>query len=251
MSPCNRIFIVGHPGAGKAFLAKNLAEQLGWTFIDADLGLEARIGRTIHEIVGQGEHDFYQCQHNILEALCHKENVVITTDASAVCCETIRDLLSLEFTIYLSVSVPIQIERTTHQAEFLLSTSDRKRFFEQLHHERDALYQEISKMHVDSDNSALDDHVSMIMKYLAKEPAAMRLNAQDLIVFHKTTHTPTQLSMQQALSLNYLAQGLSAKEIAREMNLSYRTVEGTLAKTMELLGCTSSKELIALYHAKH
>lgn len=74
---------------------------------------------------------------------------------------------------------------------------------------------------------------------------------KDLTFFHKIMHTPVQLGAQQALSLKYLAQGLSAKEIAREMNLSFRTVEGTLAKVMELLGCTSSKELIALYHSKH
>jgi shikimate kinase len=57
-----------------------------------------------------------------------------------------------------------------------------------------------------------------------------------------------QLSPQQALCLKNLAQGKSAKEIARELHISFRTVEGTLAKLMELLGCASSKALIALYH---
>jgi len=47
-----------------------------------------------------------------------------------------------------------------------------------------------------------------------------------------------------------LAQGKSSKEIARMMNISYRTVEGYLAQAMEQLGCVSSKELIALYHHK-
>jgi len=45
-----------------------------------------------------------------------------------------------------------------------------------------------------------------------------------------------------------LAQGKSAKEIAQQLDISYRTVEGYIEKIMELLGCTSSKELIALYH---
>lgn len=57
-----------------------------------------------------------------------------------------------------------------------------------------------------------------------------------------------QLGTQQALCLKHLAQGKSAKEIARELHISFRTVEGTLAKVMEILGCASSKELIALYH---
>ena len=63
-------------------------------------------------------------------------------------------------------------------------------------------------------------------------------------------HIPVQLTQQQAICLKFLAQGKSAKKIALDMKISYRTVEGTLAKTMEMLGCSSSKELIAVYHDK-
>lgn len=45
-----------------------------------------------------------------------------------------------------------------------------------------------------------------------------------------------------------VAQGKTAKEIAREAYVSYRTVEGMIAKLMESFGCSSSKELIALFH---
>ncbi|MDR3502061.1 MAG: hypothetical protein P4L79_05710 [Legionella sp.] len=38
MNPSTRIFIIGHPGAGKALLAKTIAENLGWNYIDADSG---------------------------------------------------------------------------------------------------------------------------------------------------------------------------------------------------------------------
>ena len=253
MNTPKRIFLIGHPGAGKALVAKSLAEKLGWKFIDADLGLESRVGETTHDILGQGEKDFHQCQYEILVEICKKDNVVVTTDASIVCSEKSCELLSKELTVYLKVSTLIQIERTSHQAEFLLSRADRNHFFEKLHHERDASYQKISSMQVDSDNSTLDDHVLSIMKFISEDglKKVVDLDLKDLIFFHKVMHTPVQLGMQQALSLKYLAQGLSAKEIAREMNLSFRTVEGTLAKVMELLGCSSSKELIALYHAKH
>jgi len=67
MSSYKRIFIIGHPGAGKALLAKNLAEKLGWQFIDIDLGLEFRVGRILPEIIGkQGENAFHDCESEIL-----------------------------------------------------------------------------------------------------------------------------------------------------------------------------------------
>lgn len=169
MNAYKRIFLIGHPGAGKALVAKNLAEKLGWRFIDADLGLEVRVGATIHDILGKGEQDFHQCQHQILAEICKKDNVVVTTDASVACSEKICELLAGECSVYLKVSVPIQLERTSPQAEFLLSKSDRKHFFEKLHQERDALYQKISTMQVDSDNSALEDHVSSIMKSISED----------------------------------------------------------------------------------
>ncbi len=252
MSSCKRVFLIGHPGAGKALVAKKLAEKLGWKYIDADLGLESRIGASIHEIFEQGESDFYQCQYDVLNELCSRNNVVITTDASVVCEDKLCHLLSSEFVVYLQVSLPIQMERTSHQAEFLLSKSGRKTFFERLHQERDELYQEVSSIQIDSDDSELEQHVEHIMKSITQDQSkkVIAFDAKDAIFFHKITHTSVQLGVQQAMCLQLLAQGKSAKEIAREMGLSYRTVEGTLAKIMELLGCSSSKELIVLYHEK-
>jgi shikimate kinase len=102
---------------------------------------------------------------------------------------------------------------------------------------------------IDTDDSALEKHVDHIVQIVLKnhaiKPAVEKL---DTTFFHKSLHTPIHLTNQQARCLKFLAQGQSAKEIAREMTISYRTVEGNLAKTMELLGCTSSKELVALYY---
>jgi len=81
MSEYKRIFIIGHPGAGKALLAKTVAEKLGWQFINFDLGIESSVGRTLTEIVGkQGEEAFYQCEYEILESLMEKQNIVVTTN---------------------------------------------------------------------------------------------------------------------------------------------------------------------------
>lgn len=248
-----RIFLVGHPGAGKALVGKQLAEEIGWNFVDADLGLESRVGYSMHDILMKGEDSFYQCQNDILSAICNRDKVVVTTDASVVCSDNIRKLLASEFTVYLKVSTDVQMERTSPQAEFLLPDTDRKTFFKKLHDARDHFYEDVSCLQINSDNSALDQHVATIIKEFFNEsfvPEKKELESGDLIFFHKTTHTPVQLSWQQANCLKYLAQGQSAKEIAREMQLSFRTVEGTIARTIELLGCQSSKELIVLYHSR-
>lgn len=251
----NRIFIIGHPGAGKALLAKTLAEKLGWKFIDADLGLEFRIGRTVKEILERGEDKFYLCQAEILTEQLKKEDIVVTTDASIICNEKLQQLLSNEFVVYLQVSTSVQMERTSRNPAPLLVT-DTKVFLDRLHHERDNLYTELADVTINSDDSALEEHVSRIITIISPNQSfqftnqQVQLNERDLILFHKKTHTPTRISDQQATCIKLLAQGKSSKEIAKEMGISYRTVEGHIANVIELLGCSSSKELISLYFDK-
>lgn len=255
MSQYKRIFIIGHPGAGKALVAKTVAEKLGWQFIDADLGLEFRMGRTLTEILGkQGENSFYACQSELLATLMNQEHIVVTTDASIVCSEQNRQLLSTECVVNLKVSTPVQIERNARQPSPLLLNTELQSFLDRLHQERDGLYDQVASLTISSDDNALEKHVLRILNTVLeiKDRKSvinpLKLNKKDLTIFHKSEHVPVQLTDQQAACLKLLAQGKAAKEIARTMNISYRTVEDYLAKTMELLGCTSSKELIALYH---
>lgn len=246
-----RIFILGHPGAGKAVLGKAVAEKLGWQFIDADFGLEFHIGRQLTDIIGkEGEKLFHQSESEVIASLIKQENIVVTTDASIICNKKSCDLLSSELTVYLQVSTEVQLDRLMRNPAPLLLTADVKTFLANLHEQRDHLYEEYCKLSINGDDGDLDKHVSIILEKLGadtKISSEALLDKKDLIIFHKTLHTPVQLTEQQAICLKLLAQGKTSKEIARDLNISYRTVEGYIAKMTEILGCSSSKELIALY----
>ena len=258
MNQYKRIFIVGHPGAGKTLLARTLAEHLGWQFLDADFGLEFRIGRRLNEIMGnEGEQKLIECQSEIIANLISKENIVVATDASIVCNERNRMMLSSECVVFIKVSTSVQIDRTSRNPVSLLPVANLESFLDDMHHERDPLFEQVATVTLDSDDNALEDHVARICALVLtpaeskQKTGTVQLDKQDTIIFHKLLHIPVHLTKQQAISLKLLAKGKSSKEISRDMNISYRTVEGTIAKTMELLGCTSSKELIALYHSQH
>lgn len=256
MSQYKRIFIIGHPGAGKALLAKTVAEKLGWQFIDADLGLEFHIGRSLDEILGeQGQEAFYDCQSEILTSLLSQKNIVVAMDASIVCCKKNQQLLSSEFVVFLNVSTPVQVARTSRNFLPLLPVINLEEFLDKLHIERDNLYRKIAILTINSDDNMLETHVVQITQIILgnkdiKLAVKSTLDKKDLTILHKNLHIPVHLSEQQATCLKLLAQGKTSKEIARDINISYRTVEGNLAKIMGLLGCSSSKELIALYHSQ-
>ena len=256
MNPYKRIFIIGQPGAGKDFLAKTLAEKLGWEFINANLDLEMRVGRIVDEIIGTtGLKEFHDCQAEILSSQLNKENIVVTTDAGIVCYEKSAQLLANECVVFLQVNLPVQLERLSKNQPPLLKT-ELKDFLEKLHVQRDELYEDMANISIDSSDSALEKHVTTVMKLVLQnqdtEQTAVRapLDKKELAFFHKQTHNLVHLTEQQAQCLKLLAQGKTSKEIARHLHLSFRTVEGNIAKTMEILGCSSSKELIILYHEK-
>ncbi|MBL7527360.1 shikimate kinase [Legionella bononiensis] len=258
MNQYKRIFIVGHPGAGKTLLAKTLAEHLGWQFLDADFGLEFRIGRRLNDVLGiEGEQKLLQCQSEIIANLISKEHIVVATDASIVCSEHNRMMLSSECVVFIKVSTAVQIDRTSRNPVSLLPVADLEAFLDDMHHERDPLFEQVATVSIDSDDNALEEHVVRICAHalnfgeMKQKTGKVQLDKQDSIIFHKVLHIPVHLTEQQAISLKLLAKGQSSKEISRAMNISHRTVEGTIAKTMELLGCTSSKELIAHYHSQH
>lgn len=253
MNNYRRVFIIGHPGAGKAVLAKALSEKLGWQVIDSDFGLEFRIGKPLIDILGkQGQDNFCEYQSRILSSQLTLENVIVITDGSIVCNEKSREILSSEFTVYLRVSMPIQLQRTIRSELPLLQGADLKKVLETLHEERDDFYEQIAHLVIDGDDSTLDKHVLNIIKLLEVEtkleqPNPLHLEKKELIMFHKKLHTPVHLPEQHAICLKLLASGKSSKEIARVMNISHRTVESYISKAMRLLGCSSSKELISLY----
>jgi DNA-binding CsgD family transcriptional regulator len=69
-----------------------------------------------------------------------------------------------------------------------------------------------------------------------------------LKIINKNSQRPVQLSTQQRRCLMLLAEGKSTKEIAAVLQLSARTVEHYIAKIRHILGCKTSKELIASLH---
>lgn len=253
MNHPQRIFIVGHPGAGKGLLAKTLAEQLAWDFIDVDMGLEYRVGKLLPEILGSaGEQHFQSCYHQVIDSLLNKKQIVVATDVSIFCSKNTRDLLATEFVIYLKTSTPVQIERTLRGQPPLLMTGSLELFLEQLHEGRDRYLENSSTMVVDGDDCNLEQHLAQIIPRVSNlqisAKSDIKLFRKDLVLFNKKFGTAIFLPKHQAICLKLLAQGKSSKEIASEIGISHRTVEGYIAKMMEELDCASSKELIALYH---
>src|SRR6188768_135637 len=80
------IFLIGLPGSGKTTLGKQLAERLGYAFVDTDEEIVKREGRSIPDIFTQdGEDKFRLMEKEVLEELVGKTNTVVSTGGGLPC----------------------------------------------------------------------------------------------------------------------------------------------------------------------
>ncbi len=78
------IILIGMPGCGKTTLGQMLAERLGRTFVDADVYLEEREGKTIPELFAVSEDCFRDAEERTVKALSEMEGLVIATGGGVV-----------------------------------------------------------------------------------------------------------------------------------------------------------------------
>jgi shikimate kinase len=72
------LFLVGNRGTGKTTVAQALAGLLGWPWLDADVLLEERAGRSVRRIFAEdGEKAFRDLESALLVELCgHSQHVI-------------------------------------------------------------------------------------------------------------------------------------------------------------------------------
>jgi len=78
------IVLIGYRATGKSSLARLLAERLGWDWIDADVEIERRAGKTIARIFAEdGEPAFRDLEAAVMQELLARQRLVIASGGGA------------------------------------------------------------------------------------------------------------------------------------------------------------------------
>ena len=76
--------LIGYRATGKTTLAKVLAERLGWDWIDADVEIERRAGKSIaRSFAEDGEPAFRDLEAQVIADLCRRDRLVLATGGGA------------------------------------------------------------------------------------------------------------------------------------------------------------------------
>jgi len=111
----NNVYLIGSRCTGKTAVGTALAELLGRSFIDADVYLESKHGRTIQEIFAEGgEELFRQYETDSLGELCAMDGVVVAAGGGAVLRdENVRMMKDSGRCVLLKASAATVYERMT------------------------------------------------------------------------------------------------------------------------------------------
>ena len=73
-------------------------------------------------------------------------------------------------------------------------------------------------------------------------------NSKTVTIVHKPLNTPIHLTIQQGKCLFFILNGMTAEQIAINMDLSHRTIESYTENIRQILHCSTSKQLITFYN---
>ena len=100
------IVLIGMPGVGKSTVGVILANVLGYQFIDADLVIQKRENRLLHEIISEeGLDGFLKAEENANVYIAqNEEKSIVATGGSVVYCEkAMQELKKTGRVIYLEL----------------------------------------------------------------------------------------------------------------------------------------------------
>jgi shikimate kinase len=163
------ITLIGYRGSGKSSVAPALAARLGYDWIDADVLLESRAGRTIRQIFAEsGEPEFRRLERETLQELLQRDRLVIAAGGGAILNpDTRKEMRAAGPVVWLRASVTllesrIAADAVTAERRPALSSSGRDDIA-QLLAAREPLYQECATVTVATDHLTVEQVVDRVV----------------------------------------------------------------------------------------
>ncbi|WP_328986691.1 shikimate kinase AroK [Thiorhodovibrio winogradskyi] len=166
------IFLVGPMGAGKSTIGRQLAETLGYEFLDSDQEIQQRTGVDIPTVFEfEGEAGFRARERQVIEDLTEQDGVVLATGGGAVMVAENRQRLAARgFVIYLHCSAEQQHARTARDRNRpLLANEDPLTTLKELMAVREPVYRQVADMVVSTERRGTASVVKEIARRLEDE----------------------------------------------------------------------------------
>lgn len=149
------VVLIGFMGAGKSTVGRIVADLLGVPFVDSDVLIERREGRSIREMFDlHGEPYFRQIERAVVAELLDDRTAVVALGGGAALDPEISRMLDSHVVVYLEVSYEQAMERINGDAfRPLLQTSGVREVYDR----RLPVYESLATIRIDTGGRRADD----------------------------------------------------------------------------------------------
>ena len=163
------IVLIGMPGVGKSTVGVILAKVLGYQFIDADLVIQKRENRLLHEIISEeGLEGFLKAEENANVYIAqNEEKSIVATGGSVVYCEkAMQELKKTGRVIYLELEYD-QLKKRLGNLKGRGVVLKDGQDFRGLYEERIPLYEKYADLTVNEKNLDVEQTLQKIVDRLS------------------------------------------------------------------------------------
>ncbi|MGA2616399.1 MAG: shikimate kinase [Thermoguttaceae bacterium] len=167
------LILIGYRATGKTTLARRLAERLGWSWIDADVEIERRAGKSIRRIFAEeGEPAFRGLEAAVIAELCGRQHLVLAAGGGAPLRAENRQAMQHSGRVVWLTAAPETIlarmsaDATTPERRPGLTEKPPLEEIVQLLSRREPIYRQTAHLVVDTEGKAPDQLADEILKRL-------------------------------------------------------------------------------------
>lgn len=163
------IVLIGVPGAGKSTVGKLLAEKLNLDFVDTDLVIEQKAGKSISDIfVQDGEPAFRALEKQVVADAISNANCVVSVGGGALMDVDTREIVKDQECVWLQAGLSQAVDRVGMNKNRPLLLGNVRGQLADLMAAREPLYIECAKHVVDTNNMTADQVVQEIVGMVGK-----------------------------------------------------------------------------------
>ncbi len=164
----DNIVLIGMPGVGKSTIGVILAKVKGYHFVDADLLIQEREHKLLHEIISQrGTEGFIEVENEVNASIEASRSVIATGGSVVYGKEAMAHLKEIGIVIYLQVSYK-QIEKRLHNIHGRGVVLKEGQSLRDLYQERSKLYEQYADLTVSEDGLNTEETLQAVLEALEK-----------------------------------------------------------------------------------